>query len=62
MNFVIYKGKEYHRTSSNNLGDVETVTWFQESNEVLDSDLSNELEIVYEMQIIESIKPELTII
>lgn len=58
----IYNGKTYQRDSENVGGDVQSVKWFEVSNdslkEVYDIDFVERLETFYEASLIESIIPK----
>lgn len=60
---IQYKDLKYARLSNNDIAeDIESVTWFNNGTEVLDSEFSNELEIYYESTLVNEMSPILPLI
>lgn len=56
---MYYKGVLYARDVNNDIAPtIDSVTWYQDSKEILDSDLANELENHYETMITHNLFPQ----
>lgn len=60
---INYKGTNYVRLSNNDVSEsVDSIIWFKNNIEVLDSELANELEDFYEASLTQSFTPTPNII